>query len=61
MREPADADVARVSKIVRATMTGLRAKLMRSISYYRAHSRKSVASSFDQASFGRPASSGTRL
>jgi type IV pilus assembly protein PilM len=59
--EPADADVARVSKIVRATMTRLRAKLMRSISYYRAHSRESVASSFHQASFGRPASSGTRL
>jgi hypothetical protein len=36
MREPADADVARVSKIARATTTGLRAELMRSISYYRA-------------------------
>jgi hypothetical protein len=35
MREPADADVARVSKIVRATMTRLHAELMRSISRYR--------------------------
>jgi type IV pilus assembly protein PilM len=34
--EPADADVARVSKIVRATMTRLHAELMRSISHYRA-------------------------
>ena len=32
--EPADADVARVSKIVRATMTRLHAELMRSISHY---------------------------
>jgi hypothetical protein len=60
MREPADADVARVSKIVRATMTGLRAELMRSVITAR-NRRESVASSFDQASFGRPASSGTRL
>ena len=35
--EPADADVARVSKITRATMTRLHAELMRSISHYRAH------------------------
>ncbi len=34
--EPADADVARVSKIVRATMTRLHAELMRSVSHYRA-------------------------
>jgi hypothetical protein len=34
--EPADADVARVSKITRATMTRLHAELMRSISHYRA-------------------------
>jgi type IV pilus assembly protein PilM len=34
--EPADADVARVSKIVRSTMTRLHAELMRSISHYRA-------------------------
>ncbi len=33
--EPADADVARVSKIVRGTMTRLHAELMRSISHYR--------------------------
>ncbi len=35
--DPADADVARVSKIVRTTMTRLHAELMRSISHYRAH------------------------
>ena len=34
--EPADPDVARVSKIVRGTMTRLHAELMRSISHYRA-------------------------
>ncbi|MEY2564557.1 MAG: type pilus assembly protein PilM [Verrucomicrobiota bacterium] len=34
--EPADPDVARVSKIVRSTMTRLHAELMRSISHYRA-------------------------
>jgi type IV pilus assembly protein PilM len=34
--EPTDADLARVSKIVRSTMTRLHAELMRSISHYRA-------------------------
>jgi type IV pilus assembly protein PilM len=34
--EPADPDVARVSKIMRSTMTRLHAELMRSISHYRA-------------------------
>jgi type IV pilus assembly protein PilM len=34
--EPADPNVARVSKIVRSTMTRLHAELMRSISHYRA-------------------------
>src|SRR6266704_2903945 len=34
--EPLDAEVARVSKIVRGTMTRLHAELMRSISHYRA-------------------------
>jgi type IV pilus assembly protein PilM len=34
--EPPDPDVARVSKIVRGTMTRLHAELMRSISHYRA-------------------------
>ncbi len=34
--EPADPEVARVSKIVRSTMTRLHAELMRSISHYRA-------------------------
>ncbi len=34
--EPADADVSRVSKIIRSTMTRLHAELMRSISHYRA-------------------------
>ena len=34
--EPADPDVARVSKIVRSTMTRLHAELMRSITHYRA-------------------------
>jgi type IV pilus assembly protein PilM len=33
--EPADADIARVSKITRSTMTRLHAELMRSISHYR--------------------------
>src|SRR5216117_2148045 len=33
--EPTDADVARVSKVVRSTMTRLHGELMRSISYYR--------------------------
>jgi type IV pilus assembly protein PilM len=33
--EPSDVDVARVSKIVRSTMTRLHAELMRSISHYR--------------------------
>ncbi len=39
--EPADADVARVSKISRATMTRLHAELMRSISHYRAQQQGS--------------------
>jgi type IV pilus assembly protein PilM len=39
--EPADADVARVSKIVRTTMTRLHAELMRSISHYRAQQQGS--------------------
>ncbi len=39
--EPADADVARVSKIARATMTRLHAELMRSISHYRAQQQGS--------------------
>jgi type IV pilus assembly protein PilM len=39
--EPADADVARVSKIVRATMTRLHSELMRSISHYRAQQQGS--------------------
>jgi type IV pilus assembly protein PilM len=34
--EPADADVARVSKVARSVMTRLHAELMRSISHYRA-------------------------
>ena len=34
--EPADPDIARMSKIVRSTMTRLHAELMRSISHYRA-------------------------
>jgi type IV pilus assembly protein PilM len=34
--EPADADIGRVSKIVRGTMTRLHAELMRSITHYRA-------------------------
>jgi type IV pilus assembly protein PilM len=34
--EPSDPDVARVSKIVRGTMTRLHAEMMRSISHYRA-------------------------
>ncbi len=39
--EPADPDVARVSKIVRSTMTRLHAELMRSISHYRAQQQGS--------------------
>src|SRR6476659_6385924 len=35
--EPSDPDVARVSKIVRGTMTRLHAEMMRSISHYRTH------------------------
>lgn len=34
--EPADVDLARVSKIIRSTMTRLHAEVMRSISHYRA-------------------------
>jgi type IV pilus assembly protein PilM len=34
--EPTDVDVARVSKIIRSTMTRLHAELMRSVSHYRA-------------------------
>jgi len=33
--DPADADVARMSKIIRSTMTRLHAEIMRSISHYR--------------------------
>ena len=40
--EPSDADVARVSKIVRSTMTRLHAELMRSISHYRAQQHGSA-------------------
>ena len=40
--EPDDADVARVSKIVRSTMTRLHAELMRSISHYRAQQQGSA-------------------
>jgi type IV pilus assembly protein PilM len=39
--EPADADVARVSKIVRSTMTRLHTEVMRSISHYRVQQRGS--------------------
>jgi type IV pilus assembly protein PilM len=39
--EPSDPDVARVSKIVRNTMTRLHAELMRSISHYRAQQQGS--------------------
>ncbi|HEV2095932.1 MAG TPA: type IV pilus assembly protein PilM [Chthoniobacterales bacterium] len=39
--EPGDQDVARVSKIVRSTMTRLHAELMRSISHYRAQQQGS--------------------
>jgi type IV pilus assembly protein PilM len=39
--EPADPDVARVSKIIRSTMTRLHAELMRSISHYRAQQQGS--------------------
>ena len=40
--EPENADVARVSKIVRSTMTRLHAELMRSISHYRAQQQGSA-------------------
>jgi type IV pilus assembly protein PilM len=40
--EPADPNVARVSKIVRSTMTRLHAELMRSISHYRAQQQGSA-------------------
>src|SRR5207244_12613541 len=33
--DPSDADVARMSKIIRSTMTRLHAEIMRSISHYR--------------------------
>jgi len=39
--EPSDAEVARVSKIMRGTMTRLHAELMRSISHYRAQQQGS--------------------
>jgi type IV pilus assembly protein PilM len=40
--EPADPNVARVSKIMRSTMTRLHAELMRSISHYRAQQQGSA-------------------
>jgi type IV pilus assembly protein PilM len=40
--EPSNPDVARVSKIVRSTMTRLHAELMRSISHYRAQQQGSA-------------------
>jgi type IV pilus assembly protein PilM len=40
--EPSDPDVARVSKIMRSTMTRLHAELMRSISHYRAQQQGSA-------------------
>jgi type IV pilus assembly protein PilM len=40
--EPPDRDVARVSKIIRGTMTRLYAEMMRSISYYRAQQQGSA-------------------
>src|SRR4029077_11799954 len=40
--EPEDPEVARVSKIVRGTMTRLHAELMRSISHYRAQQQGSA-------------------
>lgn len=40
--EPSDPEVARVSKIVRSTMTRLHAELMRSISHYRAQQQGSA-------------------
>jgi type IV pilus assembly protein PilM len=40
--EPADPEVARVSKIVRGTMTRLHAEMMRSISHYRAQQQGST-------------------
>jgi type IV pilus assembly protein PilM len=42
--EPADPNVARVSKIVRSTMTRLHAELMRSISHYRSQQQGSAPS-----------------
>lgn len=39
---PADADVARVSKIIRSTMTRLHSEMMRSISHYRAQQQGSA-------------------
>ena len=44
--EPADPDVARMSKIVRSTMTRLHAELMRSISHYRAQQQGARRSGF---------------
>src|SRR3954469_2091608 len=40
--EPPDPEVARVSKIVRGTMTRLHAEMMRSISHYRAQQQGSI-------------------
>src|SRR5436853_3329933 len=40
--EPSDPDIARVSKIIRTTMTRLHAELMRSISHYRAQQQGSA-------------------
>lgn len=40
--EPADPDVARVSKIIRSTMTRLHSEIMRSISHYRAQQQGSA-------------------
>jgi type IV pilus assembly protein PilM len=40
--EPSDPDIARVSKIMRSTMTRLHAELMRSISHYRAQQQGSA-------------------
>ncbi len=40
--EPSDAEVARVSKIVRSTMTRLHAEVMRSISHYRSQQQGSA-------------------
>ena len=41
--EPADPDIARMSKIVRGTLTRLHAELMRSISHYRAQAAGDAA------------------